>query len=399
MKTARGIRALILATALTILGCKSGEASRERPVEAARVVRTVKAEAAGVAESVVVTGELTAKESASVSVKVPGRLELLRVDLGSSVKRGELIAQIEQRDYKLRLQQAEAALKQARVRLGLAPEAEDETVEPETTGVVRQARALLDEARANLDRQQTLLQQGLLSQASYDSAEAAYKVALSRYQDAIEEVNNRLAVLAERRTQVEIAAQQLADTSIYAPFDGVVQERRAGLGEFLAAGTPIVTIVKIDPLRLRVEIPERSASRIRVGQQVTVSIEGDPASYSGKVSRISPALTPQSRMLVVEAEVANNGRLRPGSFARAEIITDEQRQVVMVPASALITFAGIEKVIVVKDGKAVEKGVSTGRRVGDRVQILSGLEPGSEVVVEPGNLQQGQAVTVDAKTR
>lgn len=382
---------------LAISGCKSGDANPERPAEAVRLVQTVKAEITEIAESVVVTGELMAEESANVSVKVPGRLDLLKVDLGSSVKQGELIAQIEQRDYKLRLQQAEAALRQARVRLGLSPDGENDAVEPERTGVVQQARALLDEAKANRDRQQSLLQQGLLSQASYDSVDAAYKVALSRYQDAVEEVNNRLAVLAERRTQVEIAAQQLADTSIYAPFDGVVQERRAGLGEFLAAGVPIVTVVKIDPLRLRVEIPERSASRIKVGQQVIVSIEGDPTSYKGRVRRISPAFTPQSRMLVVEAEVKNNGNLRPGSFARAEITTDDKKQIVMIPASALITFAGIEKVIVVKDGKAVEKGVSTGRKMGKHIQILSGLEPGSEVVVEPGNLQQGQKV--DAKTR
>lgn len=394
------MRVLIASVLLVISGCKSGEANRERPVEPARVVRTVKAEASVVADSLVVTGELAAEESASVGVKVPGRLELLRVDLGSRVKRGELIARIEQRDYKLRLQQAEAALRQARVRLGLAPDAERDVVEPESTGVVRQARALLDEAKANRDRSHALLQQGLLSQASYDSVEAAYKVALSRYQDAVEEVNNRLAVLAERRAQVEIAAQQLADTSLYAPFDGVVQERRAGLGEFLAAGAPVVTVVKIDPLRLRVEVPERSASRVRVGQKVAVSVEGDPTSYAGRISRISPVITPQSRVLVVEAEVANNdGKLRPGSFARAEITTSEQKQVVSVPASALVTFAGIEKVIVVKDGKAVEQGVSAGRKMGDRVQILSGLEPGSEVVVEPGNLQQGQAVTVDAKTR
>src|SRR5678815_4566856 len=103
----------------------------------------------------------------------------------------------------------------------------------------------------------------------------SYKVALSRYQDAIEEIRNRQALMAQRRSELSLARQQLADTSVYAPLDGVVQEKRASVGEYLAAGAPVVNIVKMDPLRLRAEVPEREAKNVRSGQNVRVTIDGD----------------------------------------------------------------------------------------------------------------------------
>src|SRR5262249_40942003 len=152
---------------------------------------------------------------ATLSVKVPGRVESVSVDLGSVVHQGQLLAQIEQTDYKLRLQQAEAALIQARVRLGLLPESEDDQIDPEQTATARQARATLDEAQLKQERYASLLKKGLVSQSDFDSAEAALKVAVGRHQDALEEIRNRQGVLAQRRSEFAIAKQQLADTSIY----------------------------------------------------------------------------------------------------------------------------------------------------------------------------------------
>jgi RND family efflux transporter MFP subunit len=128
---------------------------------------------------------------------------------------------------------------------------------------------------------------------------------------------------------------------------------------------------------------------------VKVAVEGDPTEYRGRVARLSPAIQEQSRTLTIEAEIPNErGLLRPGSFARASIVTQAAQPVVMVPASALVTFAGIEKVLGVKDGKSVERRVQTGRREDGRVEIVSGLEAGELVVVEPGNLTGGQNVMV-----
>jgi RND family efflux transporter MFP subunit len=150
----------------------------------------------------------------------------------------------------------------------------------------------------------------------------------------------------------------------------------------------------MDPLRLRVEVPERESRTVHQGQQVRVTVEGDSNAYEGHIARISPSITAENRVLIVEAEVRNNGRLRPGSFARAEIVTDNSSLAVAVPSSAIVTFAGIDKVITVQDGKAVEKPITTARRAGEWTEIASGVSVGDVVVVNPGNLQSGQPVVV-----
>jgi RND family efflux transporter MFP subunit len=330
-----------------------------------------------------------------LAMKVPGRLAELRVDLGTRVRRGEVVARLDPTDFQLRLEQAQAALEQARARLGLPPQGTDDRLDPADTAIVRQARAVLDEARLTRDRMARLWEQQLIARAQLDAAVAAEQVADGRYQDAIEEVRNRQALLAQRRTELKLARQALADTVLAAPVDGVIRERRAAVGEFLAAGVPIATLVRIHPLRLVLAVPERAAADVRVGQEVQVTVEGDPTVYRGRVARLSPAIHEQSRTLTVEAEVPNErGRLRPGAFARARIVLGAAEPAVFVPASAIVTFAGVEKVLTVADGRIVERRVATGRRERDRVEILEGLGAGEPVVVEPGNLAAGQPVTV-----
>jgi RND family efflux transporter MFP subunit len=347
-----------------------------------------------VGASVSVTGTLAAQDEATLSVKVPGRLGAVAVDLGSVVRRGQVVAQVEPQDYKLRVQQAEAALQQARARLGLAPEGDDDRVDLEKTGTVRQARAVLEQERENRKRVVALVEQGVIPRAEFDTADANFKVAESKYQDALEEIRNRQGLLAQRRSELAIARQALADTTVVAPFDGVVQEKRASVGEYLAAGAPIVTIVRVNPLRFRGEVPEREAESVRAGQPVRVTVEGDARLYAGRIVRLSPTINQQNRVLVVEAEINNPGSLRPGGFARAEIVTNSGDTAVTVPPSAVVTFAGIEKVITIEDGKAKEKPVTTGRRADTWTEVLSGVSVGEPVVVDPGNLQSGQAVNV-----
>jgi len=196
----------------------------------------------------VALGSLAAFDQATVSVKVPGRLRSITIDLGSIVQRGQLIAQTEPQDYQLRVQQADAAVAQARVRLGLPTTGTNDNIDQEQTSTVRQARVLAEEAGANRDRLKSLLEQGITPRAQVDTAEASYKVALSRLEDAREEIHNRRAVLAQRRSDLEIARQQLTDVSVYAPFDGAIQEKRASVGEYLAAGAPVATIVRMEPV-------------------------------------------------------------------------------------------------------------------------------------------------------
>jgi multidrug efflux pump subunit AcrA (membrane-fusion protein) len=268
----------VLCTTLLINGCSKNEPQAASPrggggdaaKQPPRPVKVTQAISRAVARTVEAPGTLAADEQATISFKVAGRLDQLRVDLGTPVRKGQIIAQLETQDFQSRVNQAEAALQQARVRLGLAADGTNDNINIENTALVRQQRALLEEAKNNLDRTSRLVSEGVQPRAELDRADSAYKVADSRYQDAIEEVRNRQAVLLQRRAELQSAKQQLAETTLYAPFDGTVRERRANLGEFLAAGTPVVTIVRLHPLRLRVEVPERDAQGIRVGQPVRV---------------------------------------------------------------------------------------------------------------------------------
>jgi RND family efflux transporter MFP subunit len=359
----------------------------------AKQVKLAKSEARRLAQTVTAPGTLAADEQATLSFKVAGRVSEIKVDLGSQARKGQVIARLETIDFKVRLQQTEAALQQARVRLGLPPQGDDDRINPDNTSLARQARAVLEESRSNRERTIQLVNQGIQSKADLDRVESAFKVADSRYQDALEEVRNRQAVLLQRRSELAIAQQQLVEATLIAPFDGAVRERTASLGEYLNAGAPVATIVRLHPLRLRVETPEREAQGIKVGQSVTVVIEGDnQQSYSGRVARLSPTFQELSRTLVIEAEVDNqHGKLRPGSFAKAEIQTSATSDVVMIPVAAIVTFAGIQKVFSVKDNKAVEKNVVVGRREGDWV-VVEGLEANAPVILSPGTLVSGQSV-------
>jgi RND family efflux transporter MFP subunit len=389
------LAALLLAS---VAACKSdypasGKAASPDSKTQPRQVKTAKVSEMPIGETVTVNGTLAAYDHVTVSMKVPGRLQTITVDLGSVVRKGQSVAQLEQQDYKLRVQQAEAALAQSRARLGLSPDGADDRVAAEQTGTVRQAKAVLEEAKLKHDRAAKLVEQGVVSRAELDTADSDYKVALSRYQDSLEEIRNRQGLLAQRRSELSLAKQQLADTIVYAPMDSVVQEKKASVGEYLAAGAPVVDLVRINPLRLRAEVPEREAHNIRNGQSVRVTVEGDPTSYLGYIKRLSPTISEQNRVLVVEADVPNNGSLRPGAFVKAEIVTNQTNTAVTIPSNALVTFAGIDKVIVVENGKAVEKAVTTGRRGPDWVEIKAGVNVGDTVVLDPGNLQSGQAVT------
>lgn len=350
---------------------------------------------AALVRAVTVTGTLAAEDQVALGFKVAGRIETINVDLGSRVQPGQVIARLVPVDFQLRVQQAEAALQQARARLGLDPKGTDERVDPEQTAVVRQARAVLDEAKLNHSRIRTFVERGISSRAELDSANAALKVADGRYEDAVEEVRNRQALLSQRKTELAQARQELTDSTLLAPFGGVIRERTVSPGQYVNAGAPIATLVRMHPLRLQADVPEREASNVKVGQEVTVRVEGDPVAYAGRVVRVSPAIDEQSRSLRIEAEVGNEaGTVRPGSFATADIVIAAGAPAIVVPSSAIVTFAGVEKVLTVADEKVVEKRVELGRREGPSVEVLEGLQAGERVIVEPGNLVDGERVKV-----
>jgi RND family efflux transporter MFP subunit len=340
-----------------------------------------------------VVGSFTADEEVVVSAQAAGELAQLSVDFGSFVQAGQVIATIDQRDAKLKIEQAEATLKQTLARLGMK---EGASFDATQNADVKVAKAQLDWTKMDLDRAAKLVEQGDVSRSIFDQAQTQNNLAQARYQAAVDAVNQQLAVVEQQRSALSLAKKALVDTVVRAPITGAVKEKHTARGAYLPVNGKIVTLVKINPLRLRADIPEAAAASVRTGQQMTVSVEAFPnRTFSGRIVRIGPSLNEQTRALTVEAQVANPGNLlRPGMFAKSSLITAPNASAVLVPSKAILTVAGLSKVFVINNGKAEEKIVKLGVADGEMVEIIEGVSSGETLATSNlDRLQTGSAVS------
>ncbi|QQS48202.1 MAG: efflux RND transporter periplasmic adaptor subunit [Acidobacteriota bacterium] len=369
------------------------EATVEPPVD----VMTVAAITRGLQRSVEAVGSLAADEEVIVAAQVAGELSQLNVDFGSYVTQGQVIAVIDQRDAKLKVEQAEATLKQTMARLGMSGMKEGERYDPGQNADVKVAKAALEWARLDLQRATQLVEKGDVARSVYDQAMINHTSAQARYQAAVDAVNQQLALVDQQRAALALARKNISDTVVRAPISGAVKEKLTSRGSYLPVNGKIVTLVRINPLRLRADIPEYAAGSVRIGQTMNLNIESFPGkTYTGRVVRIGPSLSEQTRALTVEAEVSNPGNiLRPGMFAKAQLITDKDAQAVMVPASAVVNSAGLSKVFVIENGKASERIVKTGVIDGEMIEIVEGVRAGDILATSNlSRLQQGAAVSI-----
>jgi RND family efflux transporter MFP subunit len=360
-------------------------------------VGTVRVEA--IPEIISATGELLAEDQATLRAKVAGRVAKLNVDLGSRVEQGDVIAELEKEDYDLRLKQSEAAVEQTRARLGLGPDDGDK-VDPEKTAIVRQAAASLKEASLMFANANELFKQGVVSNVDYQRAGVNKQAAEARHQAAIEEIYRTQAEILQRRQEIALAKQQLTDTVIRAPFRGAITQRIATIGEYLAINAPAVVLVRWHPLRVRLQVPERQAFKVKSGQQIVLNFEGQTLARPGRVARLSPAIEAQNRSLIVEGEVPNeDGRLRAGAFVEATIVVDPNAAGIAMPFRSLVSFAGVDRVLLVKNGVVEARQVKAGRRLdSERIEVVSGIEAGEQFILQPNDrLSPGQKVRVAAQ--
>jgi len=335
-------------------------------------------------------GSLIADERVTVGTEVAGRIKEVVVDLGTTVKQGQTIALLDLEEFELRVQQAAAQVAQARASVGLKPGVPDHNLDPTKAAIVRQEKAVLEEARLNLARAKRLSARNVVTTEELQTREAAVNVAQARYDSALNSVQEQVALLALRRAELALAQKVQAYGTIKSPFAGVIQERHVAQGAYVTIGHPVVTLVRTNPLRFRAGVPERSSTRIKVGQQVRLSIENGEAPIVASISRVSPALDVSSRSLIIEADVDNSaGRIRAGLFAEAEIVVGPQDQALAVPSSTVAEFAGVEKVWVVENEKMQAKRVRTGRRVGDLVEIVDGLSAGETILLDADQGRDG----------
>lgn len=394
---------LILLAAVVSLGGCSKDAS-SKPVKAAAAPKALPVTAEPVqmqAEHRVfeVTGTLQPYESVSVSSEVDGTVAKIHVDLGDRVQQGQILAELDRAEFQIQLNQASASLQQVMARLGVKPGEDPQAIREEDTTDVMKARAALDEAQLTYRRAQNLFKLEIGTKQAMDTAEAAFKTAEANYRASHDQVRALKAQVAQYRAAVELARKKLSDTTIRAPFSGQVQERNVGPGQFLKAQAPAFLIVQSNPLRLRAEVAERFARSIRANQQVKVTVDGVAQPFTARISRISPAVTQQSRTLLVEALVDNGQQLlRPGAFARASIVSDQTERVLLVPATAVLNYYGINKVFTVENDKVRERQVKLGDRFGEKYEVIEGLQ--AQEVVATSNLEKltlGTTVQVERR--
>ncbi len=380
------MRALSVSLLVLLASCTgpySNQKVSAKDQQPALKVQTERVAITSIPEIVTANGELFAEDQATVTLKVPGRVTKLFVDLGTVVEAGQVIAELDPADQALAVKQVEAAVEQTRARLGIGEQKGDD-VKPQDTALVREADAQLREARFIFDTTSRLQKDGVVSKIDLEKAQVRRLASEAHYQTVVEQVMQLRAQLVEKQAQLSMARQMLSDLTVRAPFTGAVTKRLTSLGEYLPANSPVATIVRQNPVRIRVEVPERLAPKIRAGQRIDVSLSGGLIRRSGRVVRLSPAIEAQNRSLLIEGELPNaDGVLRPGTFVEAIIVVNPNAQGISAPSGAMITFAGTERMFVVKSGALAERLIRTARRLpGERVEVTEGLQAGDLLVTD-----------------
>lgn len=388
-----GLTAAMLSVGLA--GCGSDSTSvSAAPKPEPLAIAAAKVESRPIDRYLRVTGTLLADEQAEVSAETAGRVIETPVERGSRVSRGAVLVRIAQEETSAQLVEAEANAAQLEARLGLAPgQAFDATRVPDAMN----AKAALDLAEAEFARIGSLLEQKVVSKSEYDQRKTQVEAARQQYQMAQNVAQQSYRSLEAARARVVLARKASADASIRAPFSGQVAERIVSVGDYVTRGARVATVVRVDPMRVELTIPEQSVSLIKVGQPVRVTVEAYPGeTFTATVRYVSPSLRPDQRALTVEALADNpDGRLKPGLFATALIQQPRSAPALLVPATAIETVAGTSRVYAVKGEKVEERIVTLGETVGSQVEVTSGLSNGDTVASEPkGRLTDGALVRV-----
>jgi RND family efflux transporter MFP subunit len=386
---------LLLAVAFVAGGCGNSEAKNPVVAEAPKpvAVMTVAAEARALPGDLDVTGTLQADAQTEVASETSGRVLAVNVERGTVVKAGAVLARIDAEDARSALRETEATAAQTQARLGLAA---GEAFDPTRTAEARKARAAMERAELEYQRYSKLVEMGAVSRSDYDLRRMEATTAREQYETSLNEARQLYHSLLAQRARVDIARRALADTDVRAPYDGLVAEKHATVGQYLQKGARVATLVRIDPLRVELIVPEAAVAAVRRGQKVSFSVQAYPDKrFDGVIAYVGPSLKADSRALVVEALVPNaDGRLQPGLFATARIELPAGKPSVLVPAAAVRTEAGVSKLWVVKQGRAETRLVQLGREVGDRVQTVRGVAAGEQVVAAyTDSLQDGAAVS------
>jgi RND family efflux transporter MFP subunit len=390
---------VMLAAALPAGGCSKTESAQARGREvSAKPIKVEAVRQEKVKRAVELVGTLAAVDQVTISSEADGKVSRILADLGDRVRAGQTLIQIDREKQQYSLEQQKAALARALAQYGAADP--QHLPDVEKTPDVQKANADLVQAKQAFDRTSELFKRSLVPKQMLDDAATALQSKQASYDLSLQTGKNLRASIQGSEASMKLADRELRDTEIRSPFDGYVEKRLVNLGELVKTQMPVMAVVRVDPLKVIAEIPEKMAPWIKDGQAVELHVDAYPdQTFIGKVSRISPAVNTATRAFPFEALVPNkDARLKPGTFARVHIQSDKIDTVLTLPYATMQYRYGVNRVFVVEGDKLVVRELKVGDRLGDRIEIISGVKAGEQVAAtDVDNLTDGAKVSIDKK--
>jgi HlyD family secretion protein len=348
-----------------------------------------------VARAVDVVGTLAAVDQVTVSSEADGKVQKINADLGDRVRAGQVLIELDDEKQRYAYEQQQAALARTLAQYG-APDPEH-LPDIEQTPEAKRTKADLAQAEQAYARAAELFKRTLIPQQGLDDARTAVETKKANYDASLHNARNLRASIRASEAEMKLAARQLRDAAIRAPFDGYVEKRLVNLGELVKAQMPVMAIVRLDPLKVIAEIPEKMAPWIAEGRPVELRVDAyRDRTFTGKVTRISPAVNTSTRAFPFEAVVPNaDAVLKPGTFARVHVESGKVDDVLTLPYAALQYRYGVNRVFVVQGDRLAVRELQVGERVGDRIEIVSGVKAGEQVAItDVESLADGALVSV-----
>ena len=372
---------LTSAVATTGCGAAAGKASDEPEVPKAVSVSPVAAVEQPLVRFIRATGSLTAEDQADVAAETAGRVVATPSERGTLVVDGTPLVRLLATETEAQVAEAEANAAQLEARLGITGH---DTFEANAVPEVQTAQAGYELAEGEFARIKSLLEQRVVSQSEYDQRRTQLEASRQQLVSARNAATQQFQLLQAARARVTLARKALSDTLVRAPFNGIVAERLVSVGDYVTRGTKVAVVVRINPLRVRLTVPEQFISAVSVGQPVQFEVDAYPGrQFSGTVRYVSPSLETNQRALTIEAVVPNaGGELKPGLFATARIEQPARTPGLLVRAEAVQTASGTSRLYVVTGERVEERIVTVGQAVDGQVEITSGLTHGERVATK-----------------
>jgi|RhiMetdeSRZDD1v2_1073273.scaffolds.fasta_scaffold175874_1 membrane fusion protein, multidrug efflux system len=394
----RTVMMAALGAAPLLAGCSAGDAKTKDVSSTAPApvsVSPVTAVEQPIARFIRATGTLMAEEQADVAAETAGRVVSAPIERGTPVSQAAELVRLSATETDAQLKEADANAAQIEARLGLTP---GNAFDPNAVPEVQNAKAGYDLAESEFARIKSLLDQRVVSQSEYDQRRTQAEAARQQYEAAKNGATQQYQSLQAARARVALARKAFADTVVRAPFNGVVAQRLVSTGDYVTRGTKVAVVVRVNPLRVQMTVPEQFVSAVGVGQRVMFVVDAYPGrEFAGTVKYVAPALQADQRALTIEAVVPNpRGELKPGLFATARIEQPAKTPAILIPSAAVQTSAGTSRVFVVNGDRVEERIVTIGQAVDDLVEVSKGLKVGERVATKNvGQLTDGSVVRTE----